>query len=430
MINAVLNLAANMEHSQWATLEQLEQIEEMDLVKLVRHHTEHTPWFTERLKEQNLAPSDLWTLKGLKQYRPFTKRDIQQAGNKFKANEVPKQYQPIGHVESSGSTGQPVSIDRTNVNNIFWAAHTLRDHTWFKRDYSSKLAAIRANFNDSEFRANWGAPVAMLYKNNGAALGIPVNWGTNKQLEVLEQFQPNILVLHAGVLQSMLTIWERDGCNLTELKHIKQIGDTAHDSLRERVKAMFGLTLEDNYSSSEVGTIAIQCPDSGLYHIMAENLIVEILDQDGNDCKPGEIGRVVVTDLHNYAAPVIRYDLGDYAEVGTKCTCGRHLPTLKRIIGRERGMFVKPDGSQFWPRGGGRGIKTFKVRQFQMIQYALDDIEYRMVTDKPLTPDQEQEAIEAIERVFEMPGTVRITRYENEIPLTKGKYEESICLIK
>lgn len=430
MIESVVALANNLEKSQWFPLEVLQQIEEKELVKLVRHHTEHTPWFADRVKEQNLAPSDLWTLKGLKQYRPFTKRDIQQAGDDFKSGHVPDMYKPLGKVSSSGSTGQPVSLDRTIINNVFWAAHTLRDHQWFKRDYTSRLAAIRANFTDSESRENWGAPVAILYKDNGTGLGIPVNWGTQKQIEELEKFQPNILVVHAGVLQSMMTIWERDGCRLTELKHIKQIGDTVRDSLRARVKAMFRLNLEDVYSSSEVGSIAMQCPTSGLYHIMAENLIVEILDAEGRDCKPGEVGRVVVTDLYNYASPVIRYDLGDFAEVGEPCTCGRHLPTLKRILGRERGMFVKPDGSQFWPRGGGRGITTFKVRQFQMIQHAVNDIEYRMVTDKPLTEAQVQEAITSIESVFEMPGTVRITRYENEIPTINGKYEESICLIK
>lgn len=430
MIRKVVALYNNLVQSQWFPLSKLEQIQESELVKLVKHHAEHTPWFNERLQEQNLTQQDVCTLKGLKQYKPFTKRDIQLAGDKLKSDNVPDVYKPLGHVESSGSTGQPVSIDRTHINNVFWSAHTIRDHVWFKRDPKYKLAAIRANFNDAEMRDNWGAPVSMLFNDNGAGLGIPVNWGTNKQIEALENFQPNILVVHAGVLQSMMNIWERDGCKLTELKHIKQIGDTVHEGLRERVKNMFGLTLEDNYSSSEVGTIAIQCSESGLYHVMAENLIVEILDKDGNDCKPGEIGRVVITDLHNYACPVIRYDLGDYAEVGNPCTCGRHLPTLKRIVGRERGMFVKPDGSQFWPRGGGRSIKSFKIRQFQMIQHSINDIEYRMVTDEPLTPEQEREAIDAIERVFEMPGTVRIVRYADAIPTKNGKYEESICLIK
>ena len=431
MINQVIPLANNLNKSQWFTLDVLEQIQEKDLVRLVRHHTEHTPWFANRLKEQNLAPSDLWTLKGLRQYRPFTKRDIQQAGDAFKSNQVPDVYRPIGQVESSGSTGQPVNMDRTHINNVFWAAHTLRDHTWFKRDFTDKLAAVRATILETDIeRENWGAPVALIAKDNGPALGIPVNWGTQRQLEILERFQPNILVVNGGVLASMVTIWEREGCRLTELKHIKQIGDTVHELLRERVQVLLGLKIQDNYSSSEVGCIAIQCPESGLYHVMAENLIVEILDADGNTCKPGQIGRVVVTDLHNYAAPVIRYDLGDFAEVGEPCTCGRHLPTLKRILGRERGLFVRPDGSRFWPRGGYRSIKSFKIKQFQMIQHAIDDIEYCMVTDEPLTDEQVKEAVTSIEAVFEMPGTVRITRYENEIPTTKGKYEESICLIK
>jgi phenylacetate-CoA ligase len=279
MINTVMSLAANLDKSQWLPMEIIEQIEQDELVKIVQHHAEHTPWFTARLQEQNLAPSDISTLKSLKRYRPFTKRDIQRADN-FKSNTVPDVYKPIGYVESSGSTGQPVSIDRTSINNVFWAAHTLRDHSWFNRDFTHKLASIRATFQEGEvYRDNWGAPVAIICKDNGPGLGIPVNWGTNRQL------------------QAMVTIWERDGCKLTNLKHIKQIGDTVHEPLRERVRTLFGLEIEDNYSSSEVGCIAMQCPVSGLYHIMAENLIVEILDADGNDCKPGEIGRVVVTDL-------------------------------------------------------------------------------------------------------------------------------------
>ena len=429
MIPEIKNLVELMDQSQWFTLEQLEQIQERDLVKLVRHHAANTPWFLDRLKAQDLAPSDLWTLRGLKRYKPFKKRDIQSAGDSFKSDNIPREHLPLGKASSSGSTGQPVTVSATRINSLFWAAHAFRDHQWAGRDYTLKLAAIRANFQDTELRPNWGPPVAMLYKT-GEALGLPVNWGTTAQLEALEMFQPNILIVHGGVLQALVTIWERDGCKLTDLRHIKQIGDTVHDSLRERVKNLLGLDIEDNYSSSEVGCIAIQCPDTGLYHIMAENLIVEILDEDGNDCQPGEVGRVVVTDLHNYASPLIRYELGDYAEVGETCTCGRHLPTLKRILGRERGMFKKPDGSQFWPRGGGRGIKSFKIRQFQMIQHDYNDIEYRMVTDQPLTPEQEQEAKESIESVFEMPGSIRIVRYADEIPTTNGKYEESICLIK
>ena len=229
----------------------------------------------------------------------------------------------------------------------------------------------------------------------------------------------------------MVTEWERTGYPLTELKHIKNVGDTVHDSLRERVKALTGLDIEDNYSSSEVGTIAIQCPDSGLFHVMSENLIVEILDESGNECKPGEVGRVVITDLQNYAYPIIRYDIGDYAEVGEPCTCGRHLPTLKRILGRERGLLIRSDGSRFWPTAGQRKIdKIVNMRQWQMIQHSLTDIEYRMVTDEPLTEEQQAQLTELVNKHLGFINEVRVVRYANSLPLFNGKYEESVCLIK
>jgi phenylacetate-CoA ligase len=164
---------------------------------------------------------------------------------------------------------------------------------------------------------------------------------------------------------------------------------------------------------------------------MSENLIVEILDQDGHACKAGEVGRVVITDLHNTANPIIRYDIGDYAEVGESCTCGRHLPTLKRVLGRERGLFVRADGSRFWPTAGQRRIeKVVAMRQWQMIQHSLTDIEYRLVTDDPLTEEQLSSLTKIVNNNLGFTDEVRVVRYANSLPSFNGKYEESVCLVK
>ena len=150
---------------------------------------------------------------------------------------------------------------------------------------------------------------------------------------------------------------------------------------------MLGLPIEDNYSSQEAGIIALQCPAGGLYHTMAESLVVEVLDEQGRACAEGEVGRVVVTDLHNFAAPLFRYDIGDYAEVGGPCRCGRTLPTFRRVLGRKRNLLMKADGSRFLPRAG---FETFDeiaaIQQYQVIQHALDDIEFKLVSAEPLDP--------------------------------------------
>ena len=111
------------------------------------------------------------------------------------------------------------------------------------------------------------------------------------------------------------------------------------------------------YSSQEFGYIALQCPDAHTYHVQSEAVYVEILDGPGGPCRPGEVGRVVISTLHNYATPLLRYEMGDYAETGGDCVCGRTLPVLNRIVGRERNMWIMPNGQRMWPvfppaRGG------------------------------------------------------------------------------
>src|SRR6185295_14515719 len=98
----------------------------------------------------------------------------------------------------------------------------------------------------------------------------------------------------------------------------------------------WGVGVVDVYSSEECGQIALQCPEHEQYHVQSESVLVEVLDDEGRPCAPGTIGRVVLTTLQNFAMPLIRYDIGDFAEPGPACPCGRALPVLTRIVGRVR----------------------------------------------------------------------------------------------
>ncbi len=78
---------------------------------------------------------------------------------------------------------------------------------------------------------------------------------------------------------------------------------------------------------------------------MAETHIVEVLDEAGRPCRPGETGRVVITDLANFATPIIRYEIGDYAEVGrAEAFAGAASRCCNRILGRQRNLIMLPDG--------------------------------------------------------------------------------------
>jgi phenylacetate-CoA ligase len=423
-------LIKNLEESQWWTMEQLAALQEQTLVPMIKHHAKNSNHFSMRLAAQGLTPNSVLSIEGLKRLKPFGKREIQAAGGNFAAKNIPQSHLPLGEAQTSGSTGQPIKLPKGFLTTLYWNAHVIRDHQWYNRSYSGKLASIRAGFSKYFESDSWGGPAAALY-GSGPAIALPAAMDVGQQLEHLEKFQPNIIIVHAGILTGFVAEWERRGVSLTELKHVKNVGDTVHDTLRERLRAVAGLEIEDNYSCSEVGSIAIQCPTSGLFHIMHENLIVEIINDDGTPTSIGEVGRVVVTDLYNSAAPMIRYDLGDHAEVGPTCTCGRHGATLTRILGRDRGLFTRADGSRFWPQAHQYKMSKFvKLLQWQIVQHAIDDIEYKMVVETAPTAEQKAEMEQVLGDAMGFPKQVRITIYPNTIPTPNGKYEETICLIK
>src|SRR3546814_2899792 len=125
---------------------------------------------------------------------------------------------------------------------------------------------------------------------------------------------------------------------------------TVGDSVRQAVRQAWDLPVKDSYSSEEAGYLAIQCPEHEVYHAQSENVLLEVVDDDGRPCRPGEIGRVLITSLHNFATPLIRYELGDYAEVGAPCACGRGLPVIRRIVGRQRNRLAPPERTTVFPQ--------------------------------------------------------------------------------
>ena len=161
--------------------------------------------------------------------------------------------------------------------------------------------------------------------------------------------------------------------------------------------------------------------------------MVEVLDDAGEPCAPGEVGRVVVTDLHNFATPLIRYELRDHAEVGEACACGRGLPTLRRFLGRRRNMVVLPDGRRQWPEVGFaqyRGIAP--IRQYQLVQIAPEEVEVRLVVEGgTLSEDQETRLSALIQTALRHPFGLRFKYSETELPHTRsGKFEEFVCLVE
>jgi phenylacetate-CoA ligase len=154
-------------------------------------------------------------------------------------------------------------------------------------------------------------------------------------------------------------------------------------------------------------------------------VLVEVLGDDDEPCAPGEVGRVVVTALHNFATPLIRYEIGDYAEVGENCACGRGLPVLKRILGRERNFLVLPNGDKRFPEARMILMRLApEIRQFQLLQKTVENIEVRLAVTSPLEGSKESRIARELNAKFSHEFSYRFV-YVDSIPRhANGKFEE------
>lgn len=399
---------------------------------LVAHHAQHSPSFALRLREAGLSAADIDELDALRRLPVLTRAQCQAQGDALFAQWLPSSHLPMFIGQTSGSTGQPVTVRRTRVCSDILMAMSLRDHRWFGRDFTGRMALIRPQFTQQVDSSDWGVPVNQLH-DSGQALALPMSTDIRQQAALLARFQPSLLVVYPSNLDGLLREWE-SGAPPAGLRHVKTIGETVTESLRQRLRDLCGLEIEDSYSSEEFGLLAMQCPVSGLYHVMAEAVHLEILRADGTPCPAGETGRVTVTDLTNFAAPMIRYDIGDYATAATSapCACGRGLPTLQRIAGRERNLVRFPDGRQHWPLTGFRRFgEVLPVRQYQVIQTGPDKLELRIAADQPLDDEARQRLCAILCDAMGYPFKVDVHEFSDGIPAgANGKFEEFICRIE
>jgi len=147
------------------------------------------------------------------------------------------------------------------------------------------------------------------------------------------------------------------------------VGESLDVQTRNLLENIFKVRVHDIYACSEAGNVAWQCPQSSLYHINAENCIVEILDEHQQTVKEGEIGEVVVTNLNRFSMPFIRYKIGDLARASYEpCTCGRKLPVFKELIGRSGEDFYLPGGRKIQWNVLKGAMNHNLIRQFQLVQ--------------------------------------------------------------
>ena len=417
-----------LEQSQWWPEEKLREYQFVQLNALLRHCVEHVPYYREVLDRKAILESfneEQWC------NIPILTRDkVQQVTEKLRTKVLPAGHGKAMLQRTSGSTGKPVETLATDITSFFWNVFTLRDHLWHQRDLSGKLAVVRY-IKDEKSRLpqgvrskNWGRATAGVFET-GESILFSILMPVSELASRLENEDPDYLLIHPSVLQDLALHCQRENIQLPSLREVRTISEAMPDGLRELCHEVWGVKLIDVYSTIELGYLALQCPEHDHYHVQSEGFMLEVLDDNGKPCAPGEVGRVIVTNLHNFASPLIRYEVGDYAEVGEPCSCGRGLPVIKHIKGRYRNLITLPSGERHWPQIGVLKLNDIApILQFQAVQHTLHDIEIRLILPRQLLAE-ERENLHALFK--EMMGdcfNFDIRQVESLQRSASGKYEE------
>ena len=437
-----LAMLFQLEQTQWLPPADLKELQLKQLNIILKHAQAFVPFHRERWAKAGIKLSETLTEDFFLKL-PITRRqDIQEAGDNFVTKSLPQEHGGIQFSTTSGSTGRPVRFGRTALNNVSWLVFALREHLWHERNFSGKLCAIRwaklgeAPAPDGISSPNWGDVIDPIYSSGSTSL-LNVTAKLSEQLDWLHRQKPDYLISFPSNLLALSQYAQQNGLKLPKLEHLRVVGETLTAEMRKKLEESWSTPVIDMYTCEEAGYLATQCPQAEHFHVQSENIILEIVDDEGRPCPVGVTGRVLITSLNNFATPLIRYELGDYAEFGPPCKCGRGLPVIKRIHGRKRNRLIMPDGDSrysLFPYLGEHGqiasLTGVKVKQFQCIQHTIQRVEIKLVTERELTLEEQARVTQLMQGHLGYPFEIFYTFLEDIPRGPNGKFEEFISLVE
>lgn len=333
----ILALQFFLDQNQWLTGDEIKALQFLQCRQLLWHAKNTVPYYKDILQQFDLDTNtpltqDVWLqLPILK--RPTLLENI----NSLHSTSPPEGHGQTYTIPISAAAESPAKATRTGLCQNFSLGIELRNHIWHQVDPVQKIATIRfldnpevATLPDGIHTTNWGEPYHTLFETGPAYL-LTIESPIKEQAEWLLHIEPEILVTTPSNLLLLSRHLASENRRLTRLQQIMTISEVLNSDVRKLGEQVFQVPIIGIYSKNETGYLALQCPVSNNYHIQSESVLLEILDNEDKPCEVGDTGRMIVTDLHNFAMPLIRYEIGDDAEVGDVCECGRGLPVLKRI---------------------------------------------------------------------------------------------------
>jgi len=381
------------------------------LRRIVRHAIEQVPYYRKLGVGPDLAEFPILTKQAVREHR-----ELLRAAN--------YRHRPTTTKKTSGSTGVPLKVVIDEDGLAWKRACTIRADEWSGWRRGGRVAKA------------WGNPEYRQFGIKGwlrnKLLERAIHLDTLKMTDVdiadfarqLRRHRPSLIFGHAHSVYLLADYLRQHGVTPPRPTGIITTAMVLHDFERQRIEEVFDCRVTNRYGCEEVSLIACECPAHQGLHVNVDSVYVEIMDGD-QPAKPGRPGQVVVTDLSNFAMPLIRYRVGDVASWSANtCACGRSFPLLERIEGREADYVITASGHRISGISLTENFATLVpgIAQLQIVQEEVERFRFRIVPAPEFTDRGASRLAELVRERFG-PSTRFTCEFVNVIPVEpSGKY--------
>ena len=375
-----------MEEVQWWQTERLAAFQLQRLRDLMKDVAENVPYYRHLFAQSKFDSASIQSTADL-QRLPFLTKSLIRANTEGLKH---AKAQSLARCNTGGSSGEPLIFFIGNKRVTADVAAKWRATRWWDVDIGDPEIVI------------WGSPIELGKQDRIKHLrdklirtellpAFEMSEGKLDQfIATIRRKRPKMLFGYPSALTHIGKHAQKRGIVMSDLgiKVAFVTSERLYDDQRATIGQVFGCKVANGYGGRDAGFIAHECP-AGSMHLTADDIVVEIVSEDGRVQPPGVAGEIVVTHLSTNEFPFIRYRTGDIGVLGTmQCPCGRGLPLLQDIQGRSTDFVVAADGtvmhglSLIYILRDLPGVKSFKV-----VQESKAFTRVLLVTDEAFAPD-------------------------------------------
>ena len=413
----------SLQKNQWWSVKRLKRLQRRRLRSILKHAYNSVLYYRRMFRGKNLKPQDFCSVEDLVKLPVVTKDDIRQHFSDFIACNS-KRYHPIA-TATGGSTGDPLRFFIDMGSAGIGAAVLWRGWGYAGYKFGDKMAVLAGLSLVSEKKNPLRTAVKKVTKRMVAFPAINLN---KEILDVyakkMIEFEPKFIRGYPSSIYFFAAFLKEKGIDLIRPRAVLTTAEMLLPHQRKLIEDVFQCDVFDGYGAFDGGTAAFECEGHCGYHMPIGKVVMEFVDDDGNPVAEGEKGRIIATDLFNYAMPFIRYDTGDMGVYSDEeCSCGRKLPLMKKILGRTTDILRFKNGSVLSGPSLTLIFKDFDIRQYQVVQTSGVSLVVNIIRGKTYSKNDTEKIYHVLKNAVGDEVTVKFEFVNHIQPTKSGKWK-------